>query len=398
MKINILFIVNKRKLNSKGLCAVMCRVTYKTVRKTISTGKLIIPTNWNSKQQHVEPPEPDAELINTQLSLIKTKLSQAFLFLQVNETNFNVEDIYMQYKGKPLKKERGVVEVYNMHSARIKKLIGIDIQMVTYNKYLESGKHLEAFIKHKHKTKDIKIKGLRSSFIDDYVYFLKVEKKFQQSTLNKAVQRFRKVIKYAVSEDYLYKDPFLLYRPKTVKKPVVFLSPGQLKKLDETTFSIVRIQQIKDMFVFCCYTGLGFREMVNLKKKQITKKFDGELWINIYRQKTKKDFKVPLLPKAKAIMERYENDSEYVFPSVSNTHFNACLKEIANVVGIEFNLTHHIARKTFASTVLLYNDVPMEIVSRLLGHSKLQTTQDHYGKVVEKRISLEMGRLRNTVK
>lgn len=185
-----------------------------------------------------------------------------------------------------------------MHSQRIKKLIGIDIKEVTYKKYLESGKHLKDFIKHKYKQKDIKLKALRSNFIDDYVYFLKVEKKFQQSTLNKAVQRFRKVIKYAVAEDYLNKDPFMLYRPKTVRKPVVFLNPEQLKKLEETSFEIERIQQIKDMFVFCCYTGLGFSEMKNLKKKQFTKEFDGELWININRQKTKKEFKVPLLPNA----------------------------------------------------------------------------------------------------
>ena len=110
MKTNILYVVNKHKANSKGLCPITCRLTYKKERKTFSTGKLINPTNWNSKKQLVEPPEPDAELINTQLSLIRTKLNQAFLFLQVNEVNFDVQDIYMQYKGKPLKKERGVIE------------------------------------------------------------------------------------------------------------------------------------------------------------------------------------------------------------------------------------------------------------------------------------------------
>lgn len=211
MKLNILFMLYMAKTNSKGMCPIRCRATYKKVRKDFSTGKFIKPTNWNSKQQLVEPPEPDAELINTQLSLIRTKLNQAFLFLQVNEVNFDVQDIYMQYKGKPLKKERGVVEVYDMHSQRIKKLIGIDIKDVTYNKYLESGKHLQDFIKHKYKQKDIELKALRRSFVDDYVYFLKVEKKLQQSTLNKAVQRFRKVIKYAIAEDYLNKDPFMLY-------------------------------------------------------------------------------------------------------------------------------------------------------------------------------------------
>ncbi|WP_242092480.1 site-specific integrase [Aestuariivivens sediminicola] len=384
------FFIILSRLNKIGKSAVKCRITYKHKRKEFSTGLFITPKYWKSKNQKVVPPEPDAELKNMQLSLIKTKLSQAFLFLQVKGSDFTVDDIYKQYKGETPKKEFGVMEVYNLHSDRIKKLIGIDIQYVTYSKYIESGRHLQSFIKHKFKAKDIQLKALKSSFLEQYEYFLKVEKKFQQSTLNKAIQRFRRVIRYAVAEDYLAKDPFMLYRAKRVKKEVLFLSPEQLKKLEETDFSIKRIQQIKDMFVFCCYTGLGFKEMVNLKKSHFTLEFDGELWITVHRNKTKRIYKVPLLPKAKEIKDKYDNvTNEYVFPSISNAHFNGYLKEIADVVGIEFNLTHHIARKTFASTVLLYNNVPMEVISRLLGHSKLQTTQDSYGKVVEKRISLE---------
>ncbi len=202
------------------------------------------------------------------------------------------------------------------------------------------------------------------------------------------------VIKYAISEDYLAKDPFMLYKPKRVRKEVVFLTPEKLKKLEETEFKIKRIQYIKDLFIFCCYTGLGFKEMSELKKKAIKKEFDGELWLNIHRQKTNKGYKIPLLPKANEIMEKYENDGEKVFEGVSNTKFNLYLKEIADVVGLDFNLTHHIARKTFATTVLLYNDVPMEIVSKLLGHSKLQTTQDHYGEILQKRVAEQMDKIR----
>ncbi len=395
--IRVLFVPAKNRTNVMGKSVIKCRITYNKKRKEFSTGQFINPNNWLSKQQAIKPDEPDAELINTQLSLIKTKLSQAFLFLQVRGSDFTVDDIYKQYKGETPKKEFGVMEVYNLHSARIKKLIGIDIQMVTYQKYLESGVHLQSFIKHKFKQKDIQLKALKSSFIEHYEYFLKTEKKFQQSTLNKAIQRFRRVIRYAVAEDYLAKDPFMLYRAKRVKKEVLFLSPEQLKKLEETSFKIKRIQQIKDMFVFCCYTGLGFKEMVNLKKQNITTEFDGELWLNIYRNKTTRSYKVPLLPKAKEIKDKYDDEaSEYVFPRMSNTKFNAYLKEIADVVGIEFNLTHHIARKTFASTVLLFNNVPMEVVSKLLGHSKMQTTQESYGMVVEKRISLEMRKLKGS--
>ena len=396
MKLFIRMYLDNSKLNKQGKSAIKCRITYFKQRKEFSTGKFINPSNWNSKQQVVEPPEPDAELTNTQLSLIRTKLNQAFLFLQVNEVEFDVNDIYLQYKGKPLKKDYGVVEVYNLYLIRINKLIGIDIKQVTYDKYVESGRHLKSFIKHKFKSNDIKFKALRSSFVTHYEYFLKTEKKFQQSTLNKAMQRFRRVVKYALSEDYLAKDPFIMYKPKTVKKKILFLSPDELKKLEQTYFEINRIQQIKDMFVFCCYTGLGFSEMSNLKKSNIVTEFDGNLWIHVIRNKTNGFYKVPLLPKAKEIMEVYVNEeSNYVFPRMSNPKFNAYLKEIANVVGIEFNLTHHIARKTFATTVLLYNNVPIEIVSKLLGHSKIQTTQDSYGEVIQKRISDEMERLKN---
>lgn len=396
MKLNILVLLHKTKLNLLGKCPLIIRITFNKKRKEFSTGLKIKPQNWNSKQQRIEPPEPDADIISTQLSLIKTKLSQAFLFLQVKGSEFDVDDIYKQYKGETPKKELGVMEVYNIHSDRIKKLVGIDIKQVTYSKYVESGRHLQSFLKHKYNAKDIKLKALKSSFLEHYEYYLKTEKKFQQSTLNKAIQRFRKVVKYAISEDYLDKDPFILYKAKRVKKEVVFLSPEELKKLEETDFKIKRVQQIKDMFVFCCYTGLGFTEMKQLRKSDISTEFDGELWITVKREKTNRSYKVPLLPKADEIMVLYNSvESDYVFPSISNPNFNAYLKEIADIVGIKFNLTHHIARKTFASTVLLYNNVPIEIVSKLLGHSKIQTTQDSYGKIVEKRISDIMKNLKS---
>ncbi|NQW37471.1 MAG: site-specific integrase [Flavobacteriales bacterium] len=392
--IKVLFVLVKKRVNVSNKCAIKCRVTYSKERKEFATGLFINPINWHKKLQQVVPPEPDHDFINIQLSLIKTKINKAFLFLQVNELDFNVQDIYTHYKGEPLKKDYGVMEVYKLHSARIKKLIGIDIKEVTYQKYLESGVHLQGFIKHKYNAKDTHLKALKSAFIDQYEYYLKTEKRLQQSTLNKAIQRFRKVIKYALSEDYLIKDPFILYRAKRVKKPVLFLSHKELKRLEEKTFIIARVQKIKDMFVFCCYTGLGFKEMSQLQKKDITREFDGELWLTINRQKTGRIYKLPLLPKAKAIMEKYDDvSSDYVMPSISNAGFNAYLKEIADIVGLEINLTHHIARKTFASTVLLYNDVPMEIVSELLGHSNMAITQAHYGKVVQNKVSEEMKRL-----
>jgi integrase len=136
--------------------------------------------------------------------------------------------------------------------------------------------------------------------------------------------------------------------------------------------------------------------MASLTKEDIVKEFDANLWLNIHRTKTNKGYKVPLLPKALEIINRYKGeDDTLVFKNISNQRFNGYLKEIADVVGIKKTLTHHIARKTFASTVLLYNNVPMEIVSELLGHSSIKTTESSYGKIVQRSISKEINRLKN---
>lgn len=397
-KLNINFTVSKTRIRKDGLTPLICRITYNKKRKEFSTGIFINPNLWDSSHQEVKPPNEQNNIINSQLSLIKTKINQVFLYLQVNNAEFSVDDIYRKYKGEPTKKEFGVVEVYNQYLLRIEKLIGKEIQLVTFKKYKESLMHLKSFIKSKFKQRDVLIVDLKFSFITDYEYFLKTERNLQLSTLNKAIQRFRKVISFAISQAYLNKDPFYGYKAKRQKKEVVFLTSEQLKALEVKNFEIERLQQIKDMFVFCCYTGLGFKEMISLKYSDIIKRFDGNKWLSIKRNKTNRIYYVPLLPIANSIIEKYQNNTEYVFPRMSNPKFNAYLKEIADVVGIKINLTHHIARKTFATTVLLYNDVPMEIVSELLGHTKLSTTQEHYAKVVQKKVSEQMIKLDKKLK
>ena len=393
-KINVLFVLNKFRLNSQGVCPLKCRITYNKNRKEFSTGIFINPEDWNSRKQ-VAIPTDKYRNINEELDLIKNEIYQVFLFLKTRKEDFNANDVYRQYKGETNKKECGVVEIYNLHSDRLKKLIGIDIQQVTYSKYLESGVHLQDFIVNKFKCKDVLLKELKSNFLDEFEYFLKTVKKLQQSTLNKVIQRFRRVIKYAIANDYLLKDPFVLYQAKRIKKEVIYLSVDELDNLEKEEFNQSRLTMIKKMFIFCCYTGLGFKEMSNLKWTHLSSEFDGETWLIIKRKKTGRTYKVPLLPKAKIILFDFEQkDSEYVFPKISNPNFNSHLKTIARRIRLKKRLTHHIARKTFATTVLLYNNVPMEIVSKLLGHSKMQTTQDHYGEIIQKRISEEMKRLK----
>jgi integrase/recombinase XerD len=389
-KLNLIFIISISKVRKDGKAPLNCRMTYLNNRKQFSTNLFINPDYWNKNEQEIQPSNSQNDIINSQLSLIKTKISQVFLYLQVNNSEFTVDDIFNLYKGKPIVKEFKIIEIYDNYLFRIEKLIGKEIQQVTFNKYKESLVHLKSFIKWKFKKSDVQIKELKYSFITDYEYFLKAEKSLQLSTLNKAVQRFRKVVSYAISQNHIDKDPFYGYKAKRVKKEIIFLTIEQLKTLEEKNFEIVRLQQIKDMFVFCCYTGLGFKEMTNLKYDDITHRFDNNEWLTIKRNKTSKNYYVPLLPQAKGIIDKYQNDSDFVLPQMSNPKFNAYLKEIATIVGLDFNLTHHIARKTFATTVLLFNDISMEVVSELLGHSKLSTTQEHYVKVVQSKVSEQM--------
>ena len=389
LKFNIRYILSKNKTRKDGKAPLMCRITYLDERKQFSVGLFINPKNWNNSLQECEPPSNDNNYINSQLNLIKNQINQVFLYLQINNSEFTVDDIYTKFKGNTPKKELGVLEVYELFNIRIQKLIGRDLKKVTYKKYIESFVHLKSFIKAYFKANDIKLKDLKLNFLNEYEYFLKTQKGLEQSTINKAIQRFRKVIQFALEQEYIDKNPFIGYKAKRLQKEVIYLTDDELKSLENYDFSQTRLQQVKDLFVFCCYTGLAFKEMSNLKPEHIVNGFDGNKWIKMNREKTSKPLMIPLLPKALYVISKYQSE-EKLLPIISNQRFNSYLKEIADIVGLKKNLTHHIARKTFASTVLLFNDVPMEIVSELLGHSKISTTQDYYAKIVNKKLSETM--------
>jgi integrase/recombinase XerD len=397
--LKILIIISTSRINKKGLAPLICRVTYKNKRKQFSTGIFINPKNWNSSKQIAEPPNKDTKIINTQLSLIKQNVSQAFLLLQVKNNEFDVEDIYLQFKGEKTTKTTTLLEAFKAHNNKVEKLIGKDYVLATLWKFKQAMELLKGFIKHLYNKNDYQFKDLNMKFITDYEFYLKSEKNLAQSSIYKMIQRFRKIIKIAISEGVLNKDPFALYKCKRPKTVIVFLTTEELQLLEEYNFAQKRLEQVKDMFVFCCYTGLAYQEMSSLKTKHITKGFDGNLWINMLRQKTNQSIAVPLLPKAEEILNKYKKENtEYVLPKISNQKFNSYLKEIASVLGIEKRLTHHIARKTFATTVLLLNGVSMEVVSMLLGHSKITITQEHYAKVVKQKVSNEMNLLKNKFK
>lgn len=393
-KLNIRFILAKNKQRKDGKAPIFCRLTYLDQRKQFSTGLFTHPKQWNNKDQIIKPPTEENTFVNNQISLIKSKINEAFLMLQLQNKEFGVESIYNSYTGVQKEKDKLILEVFQMHNDKIEQLIGKDYAIPTLWKFKQSLNLLKDFILDNFNKKDYRFKDLDLKFIQDYEFFLKTKKSLAQATVNKAIQRFRKIVKIAMGEGFLNRDPFVLYKVKRVKKEIIYLNDVELNKLESYPFVQNRLAQVRDMFVFCCYTGLAYNEMTELEEKHLVIGFDGLKWIKMRRKKTNSEISIPLLAKAAEILNQYYNNNcPKSLPSISNQKFNFYLKEIAEIVGIDKKLTHHIARKTFATTVLLYNDVPMEIVSELLGHSKMAITQEHYGKIVQKKISEHMQNL-----
>ncbi|HIC8644181.1 TPA: tyrosine-type recombinase/integrase [Elizabethkingia meningoseptica] len=395
MKLSILFLLRRNKINTKGLCPIECRITLDKERKPFSTGLFVNPKNWDTKQQKLKPPNEENNFINTELSLIKNKINQAFLFLQVKGEPFSAFQVYDQFKGRKLLLEYRLIEYFDIYLERLKKLVGIEIKQQTWDKFYYIRNDVEAFVKYYYQKGDIRLKDLDFSFISEFEYYLKTVNKHKQITINKSLQRLKKVVKQALVQKHIMSNPFEGHKPKKVYPTIVFLNQSELDKLDTYIFVSDILTKIRDCYLFCCYTGLAYHEMFELKKEDLITKPDGTIWIYKKREKTERNFSVPLvLPKALEILQKYKSDSEYLLPQISNQYFNRTLKEIASILGITKNLTHHTARKTFASTVLLNNNIPIEVVSKLLGHTKISTTQEYYAELMPERLSTELNKLK----
>lgn len=396
VKLKTLFFLYRSKTNQKGEAPIYCRVTLNKKRKQFSTGYFIRSGEWDRKRQMVKSSNPLSDEINNHLISLKQRILRSSLQLEAQESEISVDSVISIVLGKNTKVKK-LLEVFKHHNRREKSLLGKSYTKATLRKSQAIYGHVKDFIHDKLKLDDISLKALKLKFLLDFEYYLKADRNLKQATINKSIQKVKKVIKYAIGNDWLDKDPFLLHKAKSVHQEVIFLSVEELKSLEEYPFDTERLEKVRDCFIFCCYTGLPYTEMANLRASHIVKGFDGKDWIKIVRKKTGRPMMIPLLPKALQILEGYntgeKNINDPLLPVISNQRFNVYLKEIAEIVGIKKKLSHHVARKTFASTVLLYNDVPMEIVSELLGHSSMAITQKHYGKVVKKKVSDHVNRL-----
>lgn len=326
------------------------------------------------------------------------KVHQARKYLMENEQEITAENIKNILRGNT-PDNRMIMDVFTEHNIQIEALVGKDFAPGTFIRYKTSFDHTRSFIQWKYKKDDIPIKKLDYDFISDYSFWLKTVRGCSHNTTLKYLANFKKVVLTCVKKGWLSRDPFIGF--KMTKKEIErdYLSSEELKYLTEKVFRIERLAQVRDIFLFSCYTGLAYIDVKNLKRNQIVIGIDKEKRIVTKRKKTDSTVKLPLLPTALDIISKYKvhpkcTSEGSVLPVLSNQKMNADLKEIADLCGIEKELTFHIARHTFATTVTLGNGVPMETVSKMLGHSSLKQTQ-HYAKILDTKISSDMQKLRN---
>jgi len=274
----------------------------------------------------------------------------------------------------------------------------------TLKNYRTTEKYVKLFLQEDLKVKDLYLRQLKYSFITRFENFLRLhtptdhQKKMQNNTVMKHLQRLRKIISMAVRMEWLDRDPFVHYKANYEKKERIYLRQTELDAIENKIISIDRLEYVRDLFVFSCYTGLAYIDVMQLTTEQIVMGIDGGKWIFTSRQKTGNTVKIPLLEKAEALVNKYKENPRSihngtVFPGISNQKLNAYLKEIADICGVRKNITFHIARHTFATTVTLTNGVPLATVSKLLGHAKITSTQI-YAKVIESKLSEDMNSLR----
>ncbi len=391
----ILFWIKKNRLKG-GKAPIYARVKLNGTRAEFSTEQEVPVSDWDSKAQFVIQTNPDANEINKVLVEFKDKLNQAKNLLEYKSQPLTLENIRNEFNGVA-EKPRMLLEFIRQYAEDVKKLVGKDYVMASWWKYRATEKLLAGFVQWKYRRQDIPLDSIKHAFITDFEFYLKTEKNINPSTNPKHIKSLRKMIRQCVVNEWLPRDPFVGYRLKIRTAERGFLNNEEMQSLHEKEFDIARLKLVRDIFLFSCYTGLCYIDIFNLTKDNISIGIDGKKWIFTHRQKTDIASRIPLLQPALEILQAYSNhpaaiNSSKLLPIPCNQKVNSYLKEIADCCGIKKKLTFHMARHTFATTITLSNGVPIESISKMLGHTKIQTTQI-YAKVLDSKVSSDMDQL-----
>ncbi len=392
-KLSILFYVKRAKANSAGQIPIYLRLTVDGARLEFSVKRYVSPEKWSTAQNRMKGNSEESRTINTFLDIMKSRVYEIQKNLIHEGKEVKAESIKKILLGIDERK-RMLIPIFKEHNNRMEALVGKEYAKGTLTRYKTCLSHTEEFLKWKFNVSDIEITEIDHAFISDFEFFLRTEKSCANNSAVKYIKNFGKIIRICLANKWITYDPFLCYDSKFVEVQRQFLDENELFALANKEFEIERIAQVRDIFLFSCYTGLAYIDTRNLKRENIGVGIEGNKWIFTSRQKTKTASNIPLLPKAEEIIEKYKEHPQCVIkgnllPVLSNQKMNSYLKEIADLCGIKKELTFHIARHTFATTVTLSNGVSIESVSKMLGHKSIKTTQ-HYAKILDKKVSEDM--------
>lgn len=391
--LSVLFIIKKSKLLKNGEAPICMRITVNKRVAEVMIKRSISVDLWNQKKECSKGKDRAATELNHYINTVRAKILQIHRELEIDNKTITADIIKDCFYGRD-KVQRSLLEVYAEHNEKCRALIGKEYTESTVTKFDTSINRLKEYIRSCYHRDDIMLVELDGQFIRNFDFWLKTDKHCQNNSALKHLKNLKKVVRIALANDWIKKDPFYGIRFKQEEVNVEFLSREELDILMNKEFAIKRLEQVRDIFVFCCFTALAFVDVQQLSREHLIKDNNGALWIRKARQKTNQMCNIPVLSIPQRILGKYEDNAECIkkgvlLPVISNQRMNAYLKEIADLCGIAKRLTTHVARHTAATVVFLANDVSMENVSKILGHSNIRMTQ-HYARVLDSSIMRDM--------
>ena len=391
----VLFYIKRTKKLKDGTVPIYARITVNSQRAEFGLQKSIKADDWDQARGCAHGFTKNAREINSHLDLVKADLLLKKREMDEKGKQISAHSLKTSYLGIETE-SRTILTVFREHNDKCKMLINIDFAPGTVERYNTCYKHVEDFIKLKYKRDDLSLQEITPMFVKDFELYLKTTCKCCHNTTTKYIKNFKKITRIALANDWMKSDPFANMKFHLDDVDMDFLNEKELNALMEKEFKIERLQLVKDIYLFCCFTGLAFIDVKNLTYSDIEFR-DNRQWIKKKRQKTKNWCHIPLLPPAVRLMDKYKDHPVCqkrgcVLPVPSNQKMNAYLKEIADLSGIEKNLSTHTARHTFATTVTLANQISIEVVSKMLGHSSINMTKK-YARVVDDLINRDMQKI-----
>lgn len=388
---SVLFFIRENRVRKDGTTIIEVLVTVNGERCGFSTGKKVKASSWDKTKQQVKGKDEEAKSLNNYLKAVKAKLYQKEADLLDKGFVITAKLLCEAYQEKVESlKERSLFDVFSEHNEEQRKLIGNGVSKATYWISEYTVRLLKEFMNQKYKRDDMYLRELNLHFIQSFHTYL-IEKGMCQNSSTKHLKLLKKILNLAVSNSYIPFNPFAAYKVERESVEIDFLTEEELRKVINFDTPLPRLEKARDMFLFGCFTGLSYIDIKTLTAAHFEKDAEGRIWIKKRRVKTGVLSRIPLLPMAKMILEKYKG-SDKLLPIQAPADINKYLKDIAILCNINKHITFHTSRHTFASTVTLANNISLEVVSKMLGHTNTRMTA-HYAKLVDESIAKQMDKL-----